>query len=371
MSEATHITIRHQTGNYDLHVGASLLTELPKLLESIEASGPVGIITNNKVNALYGAILRAGLKAAGVVTRTILIPDGEEYKTLASAEQVISALIAQGMERSGTIITLGGGVTTDLGGFVASTLYRGVKLVHIPTTLLAMVDAAVGGKTGVNHPSGKNLIGSFYQPELVVIDVNTLASLDYRDRVSGYAEMLKMGAIRDHEYLDLLVAKMDELLNSSTGEVWIQAITRSCELKAEVVEADEKEADLRRILNFGHTLGHALETTLGYGEIRHGEAVILGMYGAGWLSNQIGSLSDIEWQEFAQILLRIPFSVALESIDPSVIEQVTRLDKKMANAQLNFVLLKKLGEAEIKANIPVVMIKLAVDVLKNVWKETQ
>ena len=371
MPEPSPIKITHQTGSYDLLVGAGLLSELPQLLADIEATGPVGIITNTRVNELYGTILRDSLKAAGVLTRTILIPDGEEFKTLATAEQVISALIAQGMERSGTIITLGGGVTTDLGGFVASTLYRGVKLVHIPTTLLAMVDAAVGGKTGVNHTSGKNLIGSFYQPELVVIDVDTLGTMSQRDRVSGFAEMLKMGAIRDKQYLQSLVAQMDALLNSSGGNEWIKAISRSCELKAEVVEADEKEADLRRILNFGHTLGHAIETTLGYGLIRHGEAVILGMYGAGWLSNQVGSLADVEWHEFAGILKRIPLQVALESLDPGLIEQATRLDKKVTNSQLNFVLLKKPGEAEIKANIPVMMIKLAVEAIKSAWKDSQ
>lgn len=368
MSDITQLKINHQTGQYELIVGRGLLPDIPKYLKSIGAVGPIGIITNNTVNELYGATLRESLKTEGLVTRSILIPDGEAYKTLASVEQVMSALISQGMERSGTIITLGGGVTTDLGGFVASVLFRGIRLVHIPTTLLAMVDAAIGGKTGVNHPSGKNLIGSFYQPDLVLIDIDTLSSLGPRDRISGYAEMFKMGVIRDRDYLEFLTSNMDELLNSEPSENLALAITRSCELKAEVVEADEKEADLRRILNFGHTLGHAIETTLGYGEIRHGEAVILGMYGAGWLSNQLGQLSEEEWKKLAAMLIKIPMKVSLENIDPAVIEKAARLDKKVANSQLHFVLLKKLGEAHLQTGIPTLMIKLAVDALKNAWK---
>lgn len=371
MTDATSIEIRHQTGKYQIHVGQNLFPALPEYLAGIKAAGPIGIISNSSVNELYGELLREHLRAAGYVTRTILIPEGEAYKTLASAEQVISALLAQGMERSGTIITLGGGVVTDLGGFVASIIYRGVKLIHIPTTLLSMVDAAVGGKTGVNHSTGKNLIGSFYQPDLVLMDVDTLKSLGLRDRVSGFAEMFKMGVIRDTEYFDFLVKNMSVLLESDPDVNLIQAIARSCELKAEVVEADEKEADLRRILNFGHTLGHAIETTLGYGVVRHGEAVILGMYGAGWLSNQVGNFSKEGWEQLASMLKKIPLTVSLEKLNPDAIEQATRMDKKVANSQLNFVLLNKLGEAHMQAGIPVLMIKLAVDALKSAWKENK
>ncbi|MCF6237366.1 MAG: hypothetical protein L3J79_00890 [Candidatus Marinimicrobia bacterium] len=163
---------------------------------------------------------------------------------------------------------------------------------------------------------------------------------------------------------------MDELLNSSGTAKWIQVISRSCELKAEVVEADEKEVDLRRILNFGHTLGHAIETTLGYGQIRHGEAVILGMYGAGWLSNQVGQLSQAEWDELSGILVKIPIPIALYDLDIDAVEQATRVDKKVANSKLHFVLLKELGTAETQADIPVLMIKLAVEAVKRAWKET-
>ncbi len=370
MPESRTLKVTHQTGAYEIRVGQDLLGSVAEMLTTIGATGPVGIVSNATVNDLYGAEVRKSLNAAGFVTRTILIPDGEAYKTLASVEQVMSALIAQGMERSGTIITLGGGVVTDLGGFVASILYRGVRLVHIPTTLLSMVDAAVGGKTGVNHSSGKNLIGSFYQPDLVIMDVKTLRTLEQRDRISGYAEMFKMGAIRDTSYLDFLVNNMDECLRPQAGEVLIQAITRSCELKAEVVEADEKETDLRRILNFGHTLGHAIEATLGYGVVRHGEAVILGMYGAGWLSNQVGDLSKKDWDGLSAMLSKIPLNISLKSLNPDAIEHATRLDKKVANSQLNFVLLHNLGDAYMQTGIPSLMIKLAVEAIKNTWKET-
>jgi 3-dehydroquinate synthase len=368
MSKSSLLTITHQTGSYEIHVGKDLLHQIADLLAGIGALGPIGIISNSKVNDLYGGMIRDALKSAGLITRTILIPEGEAFKTLASAEQVISALIAQGMERSGTILTLGGGVVTDLGGFVASILYRGVKLVHVPTTLLSMVDAAVGGKTGVNHSSGKNLIGSFYQPDLVIMDINTLNSLEYRDRISGYAEMFKMGVIRDTKYLAFLMDQMDACLASESSDTLIEAITRSCELKVDVVEADEKEADLRRILNFGHTLGHAIETTLGYGTIRHGEAVILGMYGAGWLSSQVGDLDKQEWEKLSAMLVKIPMKLSLGALNPDAIEQATRLDKKVVNSQLNFVLLHRLGDAYVQTGIPTLMIKLAVDAIKSAWE---
>lgn len=367
MTDISTININHETGSYDIQIGHDLLPSVARSLQEIAATGPVGIISNARINDLYGGVIRSTLNQAGYLTRTILIPEGEAFKTLASAEQVITALIAQGMERSGTILTLGGGVITDLGGFVASVLFRGVKLVHIPTTLLAMVDAAVGGKTGVNHKSGKNLIGSFYQPDLVLIDVDTLTTLDNRDRISGYAEMFKMGAIRDTNYLEFLVDNMATCLDSESGDVLIKAIARSCELKAEVVEADEKEGDLRRILNFGHTLGHAIEATLGYGTVRHGEAVILGMYGAGWLSNQVGELTKESWSKLSRMLKQIPLDLPLDKLDSTAIEKATRLDKKVANSQLHFVFLRELGEAHMQTGIPALMIKLAVDGIKEAW----
>lgn len=367
MSDVSRLQVLHALGRYDCIIGQDLLSQAASFLQEIHAAGPVGIITNATVNDIYGTSLRDSLQGAGFVTRTILIPDGEAYKSLATVEQVLDALISQGMERSGTIITLGGGVSTDLGGFVAAILFRGVKLVHIPTTLLSMVDAAVGGKTGVNHKSGKNLIGSFYQPDLVMMDVDTLRSLGERDRVSGFAEMLKMGAICDVQYFNELTDNMDELVKSEPGEKLIRGIHRSCELKAEVVKADEKEAGLRRILNFGHTLGHAIETKLGYGTIRHGEAVILGMYGAGWLSNQVGDLPEGEWEKLSAALLDIPLKVEVSSIDPAEIEEITRRDKKVAHSELHWVFLKSVGEHDIRSGVPGLMIKLATEAIKNAW----
>ena len=365
----TALKVKHQTGEYQVLVGSDLLSDLVEHLAGIQAVGPLGIITNSTVNDLYGDQIRETLRAAGFVTRTILVPDGEAFKTLASAEQLISALIAQGMERSGTILALGGGVITDLGGFVASILFRGVKLVHLPTTLLAMVDAAVGGKTGVNHIQGKNLIGSFYQPSLVLMDVDTLTSLDHRDRVSGFAEMLKMGIIRDPAYLDQLYSHREQYLSAAPGEELARAIAHSVELKAQVVEADEKEAALRRILNFGHTVGHAIETTLGYGVIRHGEAVILGMYAAGWLSHQLTGLSDAQWLRLSDILVAVPLKAPIQNLDSNAIELATRMDKKVANSDLYFVLLKEIGEPHMQSGIPSLMIKLAVDAIKKAWKD--
>jgi 3-dehydroquinate synthase len=371
MSELKRLSINHSLGSYDCLLGRDLLRDAAIYLAEINAAGPVGIITNNTVNDHYGAILRESLQGAGYVTRTILIPDGEAYKSLATIEQVLDALIAQGMERSGTIITLGGGVITDLGGFVAAVLFRGIKLVHIPTTLLSMVDASVGGKTGVNHKNGKNLIGSFYQPGLVIMDVNALSSLDVRDKVSGYAEMLKMGSICDEQYFDYLSQNMDDLLGEEPDEKLLYAIYRSCELKAQVVEKDEKETGLRRVLNFGHTLGHAIETKLGYGKIRHGEAVILGMYGAGWLSNHVGDLSDADWDKLSNQLAKIPMVADVNALIPGDIEQITRADKKVAHAELHWILLKKIGEHDIRTGLPSLMVNLAVEAINKIWAEKE
>lgn len=366
-AESNKLTIRHTRGEYDILIGAGLLNDFVTQTAGIVGKGPVGILCNATVNELYAESLRQTFKQAGIVTRTILIPDGEEYKTLATAEQVITALIQQGIDRSSTIVTIGGGVTTDLGGFVASVLYRGIKLIHIPTTLLAMVDASVGGKTGVNHKSGKNLIGTFFQPDRVLMDTDTLESLTVRDRVAGFGEMLKMGAILDREYFEFLSMNMNDIIHPRNQRSVTRAILRSCELKAQVVENDEKEAGLRRILNFGHTLGHAIENTLGYGRIRHGEAVIAGMYGAGWLSNQVGNLSNSEWGELAQVLKSIPLELAIDDLDSQGIEKATRLDKKVSEGALHFILLENIGSAVVKSGIPTLMIKLAVDVIKKAW----
>jgi len=371
MTSLPPLSVTHRSGSYELVIGRGLLAEVGSQLVKIGASGPSGIISNNRVNTLYGEQLRTSLQAAGFITRTILVPDGEDYKTLASAEQVLSALITQGMERSGTIITLGGGVITDLGGFVASVLYRGVRLIHIPTTLLAMVDASVGGKTGVNHVQGKNLIGSFYQPDLVLMDVNVLKSLEYRDRVSGFAEMVKMGAILDGHYFEKLFQTMPGLLDTQDDQQLAVLIRRGCELKAQIVAEDEQEADRRRILNFGHTLGHALENILGYGSIRHGEAVILGMYGAGWLSHQVGTLSDTAWRAFARYLRSIPMELTIPPLDGAAVVRLVQLDKKVADGQLYFVLLTQLGSTVLQANIPTLMIKLAVDAINKVWSQAR
>ncbi len=200
------------------------------------------------------------------------------------------------------------------------------------------------------------------------LDVDTLSSLDRRDRVSGFAEMLKMGAIMDPEYLDQLVEGMDAFIDGPADGHLAKVIAHSVALKAKVVEADEKESDLRRILNFGHTIGHAVESTLGYGVIRHGEAVVLGMYAAGWLSNQLAGLDDAAWQKLSSALVRIPIDAPIQDLDSNAIEQATRLDKKVANSQLHFVLLNEIGKTQMQAGIPILMIKLAVDAIKKAWK---
>ncbi len=361
------IKVRHAAGDYEIIIEPGFLAKTGGQFLGRGLQGPVGVITNNTINDLYGETLRESLKSFGFQTRTILMPDGESYKSLATAEQVLTALIDQGLERGSTIVSLGGGVVGDLAGFVAAVLYRGIPVAHVPTSLLAMVDSSVGGKTAVNHARGKNLIGAFHQPALVIIDPLVLKSLGPRDMVAGFAEMLKMGAIKDADYLRDLGNDVESLLSLSDSTRVSEAIQRSCALKAEVVEKDERETDHRRILNFGHTVGHAIEQTSNYGTFRHGEAVLLGMYAAGWISQELQYLSPTEWSEFAGILKQVPFSGDVNGLDPAGIETATHLDKKVEKNRVNFVLLKGLGETVITDRVQPDLILQAVEEIKQFW----
>lgn len=361
------IPIRHSKGDYEILIDSGLLPKSGGQLLNAGLKGPVAVVTNKTINDLYGETLRESLKNFGFQTRTILIPDGESYKTMATAEQVITAMIEQGLERSSTVLSLGGGVAGDLAGFVAAVLYRGMKLVHVPTSLLAMVDSSVGGKTAVNHSRGKNLIGAFHQPEMVLIDPLLLKSLGPRDLVAGFAEMLKMGAIKDQAFLNTLHEQQDAILNVSDGEKIAEAIQKSCELKAEVIEADEREQDLRRILNFGHTVGHAIEQTAGYGAFLHGEAVLLGMYAAGWISHELKYLSATDWDQLSAILLNVPFQGDVSNLDPETVEAATKYDKKVIDSRVNFVLLNGLGSTLINDRVKPETVKEAVAEMKAAW----
>jgi 3-dehydroquinate synthase len=301
------------------------------------------IVSNETVAPLY--LDRARELCAGRKVRSLVLPDGEEHKTLATAASVIDQLVDAKAGRDTTVVALGGGVVGDITGFAAACYMRGVDFIQVPTTLLAQVDSSVGGKTGVNHTGGKNLIGAFHQPRLVLIDTSTLDTLPDRELKAGLAEVIKHGAIADEEYFSWLEKNMAAIL-AHDAESLVHTIRRSCELKAAVVAEDEKEHGRRAILNFGHTFGHAIENSLGYGEWLHGEAVAAGMIMAARLSEL-----DRESQDRLRSLVAAAgLPVTPPDIGAAVLASAMKLDKKVAGKKLRFVLLERIGEAYVTSD---------------------
>lgn len=309
------------------------------------------LVTNERVEDLYGRRARRSLKAAGFSTRTFIVGDGERFKSLRTADAIYEFLIEQRVERGDLMVALGGGVVGDLAGFVAGTYLRGIRLVQVPTTLLAQIDSSVGGKTGVNHKLGKNLIGVFHQPSLVVIDPETLRTLPPREVTAGLCEAVKYGVIRSRALFDRIVREIEQLKKLEIDEV-SQLIARCCEIKADVVRRDEREGGLRRILNFGHTIGHALEATTGYRRFLHGEAVGHGMRAASLIAERIGLLSDADRRSIdAAVALvgRLPRAnnLALDDIISAM-----RRDKKSEAGRNAMVLPTRIGQVVIRSDVP-------------------
>jgi 3-dehydroquinate synthase len=296
---------------------------------------------------LYGDIVLGALNAAGFSPVRIDIPDGEEFKTLATVSTVYDALMAAGFDRGCGLLALGGGVVGDLAGFVAATFLRGIPFVQIPTTLLAQVDSSVGGKTGVNHPLGKNLIGAFYQPRLVLIDVNTLTTLSPRDYHAGFAEVVKYGVIRDQTFFIDLQNNVEKLCDHDPSKL-VTAIMRSCQIKADIVERDERENGLRAILNYGHTFAHAIENLSGYGEYRHGEAVAIGMVVAAQISESLGLCSHQDVEEVRQLLLAFDLPVLAPQYSADKLLEAIGRDKKVQTGLLRMILNRGIGDFEIR-----------------------
>jgi 3-dehydroquinate synthase len=311
----------------------------------------VGIISNPTVFALYGEAVMLSLRDAGFDCFSVLIPDGEEYKDYTWSHYILTELLKRGLDRNSCIVALGGGVIGDITGFVASTYMRGINFVQIPTTLLAQVDSSVGGKTGVNHYLGKNMIGTFYQPCLVWIDTGTLDSLPQRELISGIAEVIKYGIIQDAEFFGLLGKKKDDILGLDAG-VLSFIIKRSCEIKAEIVSYDEKEAGLRAILNFGHTIGHAVETETRYTRFLHGEAVGLGMCLESRLSEVLGLMNSEQIAriqnliEFYGLPCRLP-----EDLNAGNLLSCMKRDKKVVAGEMTFIVPEKIGKVAIRKDI--------------------
>ena len=336
--------------SYPIHIGAGLLRQIELILPHL-AQKRVMIVTNTTVAPLYLAQVTAMLELGGVAVTQIVLPDGEAHKNWETLNLIFDALLAHRAERKTTLIALGGGVIGDMTGFAAASYQRGVPFIQIPTTLLSQVDSSVGGKTGINHPRGKNMIGAFYQPKVVLADTDTLKTLPARELSAGLAEVIKYGLIWDAEFFAWLEANMDKLRALDPAAI-THAIYRSCEIKAQVVGQDEREGGIRAILNLGHTFGHAIETGMGYGNWLHGEAVGAGMVMAVDASQRMGWLTEAEVAR-TRALIR---AASLPDVAPDLgIDRYFDFmghDKKVESGKMRFVLLKKLGEAVITGDVP-------------------
>jgi 3-dehydroquinate synthase len=318
------------------------------------ASPRVAIVSNEVVAPLYLERLMRPLQAAGVHVSTVILPDGEATKQWESLNRIYDVLLTERCDRTTTVVALGGGVIGDLAGFAAATYQRGVPFIQVPTTLLAQVDSSVGGKTGINHPRGKNMVGAFWQPRLVLADTDTLKTLPDRELSAGLAEVIKYGLICDLPFLEWLEAHMDALLARDAAAL-AHAIERSCANKAEVVAGDELETAKdggRALLNLGHTFGHAIETGLGYGEWLHGEAVAAGTQMAAELSRRLGWLADADVERVRNLLVRARLPVRGPALGAERYLDLMAHDKKVLAGRLRLVLLKRLGEAVTWADAP-------------------
>jgi len=335
--------------SYAIHVGPGLLREAGGLFAPLFPTPRAVIISNPVVAALYLAPLRASLSAAGIGSESILVPDGETHKTWATLSDVLTRLLEIRAERRTMLVALGGGVVGDVTGFAAAIYQRGMPFVQIPTTLLAQVDSSVGGKTGINHALGKNMIGAFHQPRAVLIDTDCLGTLPDREFAAGLAEVVKYGAIRDSAFFDWLEAELPRL-KARDADALIHAVSESCRIKAGIVAADEREAGERALLNFGHTFGHAIEAGVGYGEWLHGEAVAAGMVQAAAFSARLGMISDSDAGRLSRLVALAGLPVEPPRLGVARWLDLMGRDKKVAHGRLRLVLLRAIGEAVVTAD---------------------
>ena len=335
---------------YPIHIGSGLLSQAELILPHLKRKN-VAIVTNTTVAPLYLAKLSQALKDAGVRVIEIILPDGEAHKNSETLNLIYDALLKNRCERSTTLIALGGGVIGDLTGYAAATYLRGVPFIQIPTTLLSQVDSSVGGKTGINHPLGKNMIGAFYQPQVVLADIATLATLPDRELRAGIAEVIKYGLIRDLPFFEWLEQNIDKLLARDTSALQY-AISRSCQNKAKVVAKDERESGERALLNLGHTFGHAIETGMGYGVWLHGEAVAAGTLMAADLSCRLAWLSAQDVARIRTLFERSGLPLVAPALGEEKYLQLMGLDKKVVGGQIRFVLLKRIGQALVSGDVP-------------------
>jgi 3-dehydroquinate synthase len=329
--------------SYPIHIGSGVLERADLLVPHL-GQKKVLVVSNTTVAPLYFQRLRSTLEKAGISVISVLLPDGEKYKDWNTLNLIFDALLGAHCERGTTLIALGGGVIGDMGGFAASCYQRGMPFIQIPTTLLSLVDSSVGGKTAINHPLGKNMIGAFYQPKLVLADISTLDTLPDRELKAGLAEVIKYGLIRDPEFFLWLETNIEKLL-ARDGDALAYAVHRSCANKAEVVAADERETGERALLNLGHTFGHAIETGIGYGEWLHGEAIAAGTLIAAELSRRLGWLDAEAVLRIERLFVRAGLPVHGAPLGAARYLELMRHDKKVQDGKLRLVLLKRIGSA--------------------------
>jgi 3-dehydroquinate synthase len=335
---------------YPIHIGTGVLRNAGELLGEA-LPGRCVILTNATVAAHWLAPLRSALARGATLPDVVLVPDGEAHKSWSTLQDVLTRLLELRADRATTLVALGGGVVGDLAGFAAAIFQRGIAFVQVPTTLLAQVDSSVGGKTGINHPLGKNMIGAFHQPSAVLIDTECLGTLPPRELSAGLAEVVKYGAIRDDAFFDWLEAHVEALL-AKDPEALAHAIFESCRIKAQIVAADERESGERALLNFGHTFGHAIETATGYGAWLHGEAVAAGMALASRLSERVLGLEHADTARLVALLRGCALPLEAPRLSAARWLELMARDKKTTSGKLRFILLEALGRARVVSDVP-------------------
>ena len=333
--------------SYPIYIGTDLIDQA-SLFKACEKATSIYIVSNTTVAPLYAERLTKTLSTFGKPVRTIVLPDGESYKDWKNLQLIFDDLLKFGADRHTMLVALGGGVIGDMTGFAAASFMRGIRFIQVPTTLLAQVDSSVGGKTGINHPLGKNMIGAFHQPVAVIADLNTLKTLPPRELSAGLAEVVKHGAIADAQFLDWIESNATPLLACDTGAMG-HAVLRSCEIKSAVVSADEREGGIRATLNFGHTFGHAIEAGMGYGEWLHGEAVGCGMVMGADLSRRLNYISDADVQRLTKINKSMKLPITPPKFGAGRYIELMQVDKKTEGGQIRYVVLEKIGKAQIKS----------------------
>jgi 3-dehydroquinate synthase len=345
------VTVDLGERSYDISIGSGNLSGLGERLKHFHFSPNIAVVSNPTVFTLYGDQVTSSLEEAGFGYFSVIIPDGEEYKDYTWTYHILTEFLKMGLDRNSCVVALGGGVIGDITGFAASTYMRGIHFVQVPTTLLAQVDSSVGGKTGVNHNMGKNMIGTFYQPRLVWIDVKTLCTLQRRDFISGIAEVIKYGIIYDAELFEYMEKKRDDILALDPAAL-AHIIKQSCAIKAEVVMQDERESGIRAILNFGHTIGHAVETETHYQQYTHGEAVALGMCLEARLSETLGLIKPDVTKRIIQLVEAYKLPTCLpDKVNPERLLGHMARDKKTYAGEMTFILPRKIGEVSIKKGV--------------------